>query len=399
MTQKKKAIISACAASSVGMMWLVTSAVLAYMIQTYVQAGVSAQKILMIMTIQPLFGVIMSFITGPISMRISKKTLMVGAMVLVIADGVIYALFGGVCSYIWLYLGAALAGIVSGLCSNVPNSIVAQYTDSFEERGKYSGYTNAAMQGGSLIVTAIGGLLGASRWQNAYLLWFLAIPILILILVFCPSDPIEKNVKRENTVKWSKIPVSIWLMCLHFVMFFICCYTISVYISNYIITEFQLGTSFHAGIASCLLTVSAILSSALYSKYCKKLGKWTVPFFCITMLIGYAISVYVTTSLWGIFLAAFLIGLGKGGSIPHLIKNATAKMPRNYAPVIISCIMGSMSLGMFLSKYVIDAMCGMVGGDSVYNRFVATALMSVITLIVGIVIYGAMKEEKTAEAK
>lgn len=397
MTTKKKALISACATASIGMMWLVTSAVLAYMIGTYAAQGASPQQIVMVMTIQPLAGVFMAFLTGPISMRVSKKLLMCVACVLAIADGIIYGIFGGSCGLPLLYVGAALSGVVSGLASTVPNSFAAQYAESFEERGKYSGYTNAFMQGGALVMTAVGGLLGASRWQNAFLLWFLAIPVLILVIVLCPSDKVAVPAQKKSPVRLSGIPSSVWIMCLHFVLFFICCYTFSVYISSYIITEFQLGTSFHAGIATSVLTIAAVLGSALYSWYCTKLGKWTIPFFCLNMAIGYAISAVMTSSLVGIMLASFLVGLGKGGSIPHLIKTATAKAPRSYTPVIISFVMGSMSLGMFLSKDIIGAMCVPLGGESVYNRFVATAIMTVFTLILGVIVYGMGGKEVKAE--
>ncbi len=398
MTAKNKALISACATSSVGMMWLVTSAVLAYMIGTYAAQGASPQQIVMVMTIQPLAGVFMAFLTGPISMRVSKKLLMCVACGLTIVSGIIYGILGGSCGYRLLYVGAALSGIVSGLASTVPNSFMAQYTQSFEERGKYAGYTNAFMQGGALLMSVAGGLLGASRWQNAFLLWFLAIPILILVILVCPSDKVIKPAGKEAPMKLAAIPGSVWLMCLHFVLFFICCYTFSVYISSYIITEFQLGTSFHAGIATALLTIAAILGSALYAWYGKKLGRWTMPFFCLTMAIGYTISAVMTDSLTGILLASFLVGLGKGGSIPHLIKTATARAPRNYTPMIISFIMGSMSLGMFLSKSIIGAMCTPLGSEGVYQRFVATAIMSVITLFVGLLVYGIREKEKSAEA-
>ena len=394
MTPKKKALVSACAASSIGMMWLVTSAVLAYMIGTYVSQGATAQQVVMVMTIQPLVGVFMAFLTGPVSMRVSKKLLMCLACILTILCGVIYGIFGGQCSTGLLYVGAAMSGIVSALTSNVPNSLMAQYAESFEERGKFSGYNNAFMQGGALLMSALGGLLGAGRWQNAFLLWFLAVPALVLVLFFCPADSGTKQVEKKEPVRLSQIPGSVWLLCLHFILFFVCCYTFSVYISSYIITEFALGTSFHAGLATSILTIAAVLASALYARYSKKLGKWVMPLFSLTMLIGYLISAVATKSLAGILIAGFLVGMGKGGSIPHLIKTATSKAPRNYTPLIISFVMGSMSLGMFLSKYLIGAICVPLGGDSVYNRFVATAIMAAVTLVVGLLIYLPEKKKE-----
>lgn len=394
MTPKKKALISACATSSIGMMWLVTSAVLAYMIGTYAAQGASPQQIVMVMTIQPLVGVFMAFLTGPISMQVSKKLLMCTACVLTVISGIIYGVFGGHCSIGLLYVGAALSGIVSALASTVPNSLMAQYAVSFEERGKFSGYNNAFMQGGALLMSSVGGLLGASRWQNAFLLWFLAIPVLVLVLVLCPNEPAAEHAEKKDAVKLSQIPGAVCLLCLHFTLFFVCCYTFSVYISSYIITEFQLGTSFHAGLAASILTIAAVLASAFYARYSGKLGKWVMPLFCLTMLLGYLLSAIATTSLAGILIAGFLVGLGKGGSIPHLIKTATAKAPRNYTPLIISLVMGSMSLGMFLSKYLIGAISVPLGGDSVYNRFVATAIMAAVTLVIGLLIYVPEKKKE-----
>lgn len=278
MTPKKKALISACATSSIGMMWLVTSAVLAYMIGTSAAQGASPQQIVMVMTIQPLVGVFMAFLTGPISMRVSKKLLMCAACVLTVISGIIYGVFGGHCSIGLLYVGAALSGIVSALASTVPNSLMAQYATSFEERGKFSGYNNAFMQGGALLMSSVGGLLGASRWQNAFLLWFLAIPVLVLVLVLCPNEPAVEHVEKKDVVKLSQIPGTVWLLCLHFTLFFVCCYTFSVYISSYIITEFQLGTSFHTGLAASILTIAAVLASAFYARYSGKLGKCVVHF-------------------------------------------------------------------------------------------------------------------------
>lgn len=395
MNKKTKAVISTCAASSMGMIALVTTAVLAYIIADYAAQGVSIGKIVSVMTIQPLVGVFMAFLVGPISMRVSKKLLMMLALVLVIINGFIFAFMGGTCNYNWLLLASAFTGIVSGIVSTVPNSVVSQYVDSFEERGKYTGYNNAFIQGGALVMSAVGGFLGAMRWQYAYYLYFLAVPALIIVSVLCPADEIKGDVKK-TPIEFNKIPGRVWLMCLHYVIFFVCCYTFSVYISSYIISDFQLGTSAQAGLATALLTISAVLSAAFYSKYNKKLGKWFMPFFCMTMTIGYLLCTTLTMTLAGCMIGAFLIGIGKSAIVPYVIGESSKVVPKQLMPLSISMIMGSMSLGMFLSKYITGWICIPLGGETTYNRFVATTIICVIAVIMGLMIYtmGSNSKEK-----
>lgn len=400
MSNKTKAVISTCSASVVGMIALVTTAVLAYIIQDYAAQGVAVPTIVSMMTIQPLVGLFMAFLIGPISMRVSKKLLLMLALVLVIINGVIFSFFGGSCSIGWLLFASAITGVVSGIISTVPNSVASEYAESFEERGKFTGWNNAFLQGGALVMSAVGGFLGAIRWQNAYYLYFIAVPALIIVAVLCPMDHPAKDAANKKKIEFEKIPARFWLMCLHYVIFFICCYTFSVYISTYIITDFALGTSAQSGIATALLTISAVLAGTFYSKYNKKLGRWFMPFFCLTMTIGYLLCTTMTTTLAGCMIGAFLIGIGKTAVVPYVIGEAASSVPRYMTPLMISFIMGSMSLGMFLSKYITGWTSLLLGGETTYNRFLATTIICVIAVILGFLVYtvGGQKEEQKAQA-
>ncbi|MCC8140830.1 MAG: MFS transporter [Lachnospiraceae bacterium] len=400
MSNKMKAIVSACSASALGMIAMVTTAVLAYIIADYAQQGVAVATIVLIMTIQPLVGVVMAFAVGPISMRVPKKYLLLLAMALVVVNGFIFTVGGGKWDFGWLMLASAFTGIVSGITGSVPSSVISEFTEP-EERGKYHGYCNSCMHAGALVMSFIGGWLGAVRWQNAYYLYFLAIPAFLIVAILCPTEkdaPQQKNAfsGQKPPVKLSLIPAKVWLMCVQYVVFFICCYTFSVYISSYIITDFQLGTSLHSGIATAVVTLSAVVAGATYSKYCKPLGKWFMPFFCLTMFIGYLLCCTITTSLVGVVVGAFLVGIGKSASVPYLIGEASKRLPGYMIPIGISFVMGSMNLGMFLSNYATGWVCNFLGEVSTYNRFVATAIISVVALILAILVHPLLKDKEAA---
>lgn len=398
MTDKRKAVISTCAASTMGMIALTTTAVLAYIIKDYAMQGVAVPSVVAIMTIQPLVGVFMAFLSGPISMRVSKKLILMISLLLVIINGVIMSFFGGACDYHWLWVVGALTGVVSGFLSTVPNSVVGKYAETWEERGKFTGWNNAALQGGALVLSAVGGILGANGWQHAYYLYFIAVPMLLVVLILCPSDKPEKIEKKSQPVSLKLIPAKVWLMCLHYCLFFICSYTFSVYISSYIITDFQLGTSAQSGMATALLTISAVLAGIFYSKIAKPLGKWLAPFFSLLMTIGYIICSTLTSSLAGCFIAAFLIGIGKTAIVPYVINQVSSRMPRYMMPLAISFVMGSMSLGMFLSKYITGWIsAAFLGGETTLNLFIATSIIAAVTTVVGFLIYSVGKQPEEAK--
>ncbi len=231
------------------------------------------------------------------------------------------------------------------------------------------------------------------RWQYAYYLYFLAVPALVIVAILCPGDE-KKEPAGKQAIQFDKIPARIWMMCVHYAIFFVCCYTFSVYISSYIITDFQLGSSTQAGLATALRSVSAILSAALYSKYNRKLDKWFMPFFCVTLTIGYLLCTTLTTTLAGCMAGAFLIGIGQSAVAPYVIGESSGQIPGQLMPLAISMIMGNMSLGMFLSKYITGWLCIPLGGDTIYNWFLSTTVICVITVILGYFIYTAGQKNK-----
>lgn len=396
MKEKNRAIVASVSASFIGMMWLVVSAVLfTGMIAEF--GFRDAAKVKAIMTIQPLVAVIMALATGPISKRVSKKLLLAVACALVAVDAVIYSNFTNANGYGLLYLGAVFSGIVSGIISGVPNTLVYKYAENFAERGKLSGYNNGFLQGGALVMSLVGGNLGAAfGWRAAYYLWYLGVAAFVIVVALCPSDkPVKGAAAASTGFSLKDIPARVWVMCLHFMLFFVCCYTYSVYCSRFV-QEIMPGASNMAGYASALLTISAVASSMTYGKYAPKLGRYFMPFFCLLLALGYVLIALVPGSIAVLFLAAVMIGAGKGASIPYCISHAAEISPKPLMPNVIAFIMASMSFGMFVSQYITSWIAGMLGdAGSNYNIFVATAIVAVIAMVFGGILY--WKGDKTEQ--
>ncbi len=107
------------------------------------------------------------------------------------------------------------------------------------------GYQTGAANAGSMIMTYVGGVLATIAWQFDYLVYLLAIPGLILTLLFVP----KQNVVTQNQVvtekKKFKIEAHEVLFCVvaavYMLMFYLGPTNIALYFS-----EKQIGNTMTA---------------------------------------------------------------------------------------------------------------------------------------------------------
>ena len=375
---KRNTVIASCATMFFVMSNFVTTAVLAYIFQSYADVGQS--MLLLIMTVTPLVGIVTSFIAGPLSLKVKPKTILITSMVLIIVAGAIFVFGGGVWSYGWMIFAAALSGVVAGMVSTIASSLVTAVADDEREAGKFNGYVNAGMQCGALAMSLFGGLIGSFSWTYAYLLYFLAIPVL-LFLIFClPDEKIEQKTVISKSNWRQALPRRNVAICLLYALLFMAFYTFSVDISEYVVTAYHLGSSFQAGIVSALLTSCGVVAGLFYDRYAHALRRWFMPVMSVLVLVGCGITAFVTGSLAGCIVGAMLVGFSKTAVAPYSIGQIARSVPREMVPVSISFLMGAMNLGMFLSVYVVNGL-SLLGTQSVFDKFLISGLIGLLGFV------------------
>lgn len=382
MNKQSKAILAVCTASLIGMANMVTMSVLAYIYQAYAQ--VPKGTVALILLIPSLVGVFTAFLIGPLMHRIPKKIIILIAIGCVACSGSIFFFLGGNCPIGVLLLGAALLGFVQGSMASVPSAVISENTEP-AGRGRFLGFQTASLNAGSLVMSVLGGMLGAARWQNAYAILFISLPIFVFVAIMLPMDhPVQAG---KAATERTPIPGRVYMMCIHFALMFICFYTFAVNISSYIITEYQLGSSAQAGIVSALQTVMGVITGIIFGSMVKKTKELTVPMCCFLVAIGYFAAANITGTMAGCIIGSILLGFGKSAVMPYVINqvSVTAKGPN--IPVCISMLMGCMNLGMFVSNYVIGFLAGLTGPKTIYSSFTTCAIFSLVTAVLGFFLY------------
>ena len=389
--KSSRAIISACVACLIGMSNMVTMSVLAYIYQAY--ADVPKGTVALILLIPSLVGVFTAFLIGPIMRKIPKKIIILVAIACVACSGGMFYFLAGNCPISILLIAAVLLGFVQGSMASVPAAVITENTE-VETRGKFLGFQTASLNAGSLLMSVLGGVLGATRWQNAYLILFIAIPIFIFVALIMPMDQPE-SINKASAPK-QPIPREVYFMCVHFALMFICFYTFAVNISAYVILEYKLGTSAQAGLVAALSTIMGVITGLSFGKLVQKTKDLTVPIACVLVALGYFASANLTGSLAGCLIGSVLLGFGKSSVMPYVINkiSITAKGPN--IPICISLLIGCMNLGMFVSNYVIGFLSGLFGGNSIYSTFTTCAIFSLVTAVLGFFLY-SFKSKKSSK--
>lgn len=406
LTQKqKRAVLAACLAAIVAMDNGIANTVFAYIRESY--PTVPQNYLYLFLSIGHMVGIAGAFIVGPLTMRYSKKWLMIIAISFMAFVGTIYVVAGGRCPYWVMILCSGLDGLESSIISCIPAAVVAMNTNTTSQCVKYTAYEQACVMAGSLLFSLVGGQLGSVRWQNAYYLYYISIPIALFLIFWMPNDAEWESATLDNDdpnhrsnkavrktarlqkIDWTQlkyIPPVLLLVFLQYFLFYACNFTFKSTMSEYVILQYHLGTSVETGFINSLLTCMGMVTGLIFGRVAKVFRRWIIPVLSLCMMFGFLSMYLFTDSLLGCVLAAILIGFAKGGMMPAVIGQAGRLVPKELTPMFVSLLVGVMNFGMAASNTIITAISSALNGDGL-PKLMATVILCIVSIIFAIIVY------------
>jgi MFS family permease len=151
---------------------------------------------------------------------------------------------------------------------------------------------------------------------------------------------------------------------LHFV-FMVCLAAYFVNSSVYIINVYKLGTSADAGLVGFTYTFVAVLTAMSYRIWGRLFTKWIVPLGYALVAVGFFIILSITTTLYGVWIAAMFFGMGMNLANPYISSEIMSLVGPDVTPVFLSLFMGGTNLAIFLSPFIMSFTSGFFGGGIV----------------------------------
>lgn len=332
-----------------------------------------------LMTFPNLMIVAVSVIAAGLAERISKRTLAATGLLLATVSGILsFAVHG---SILILYVWAGMLGIGVGLVVPMANSLISDYFQE-NERDTMLGYQTGAANAGSMIMTYVGGVLATIAWQFDYLVYLLAIPGLILTLMFVP----KQNVVAKDTIttEKKKLKISAYevLFCIvaavYMLMFYLGPTNIALYFS-----EKQIGNTMTAGTASSLLLLGGVVMGFLFGKLAEKIGKHTITLGFMALFIGYTL-IYIKGQLVPTYIGCVFVGMSNPLVLPQCMGSVVTE-DKQRSTIMMSVVFAIANLGTFLAPAITTISRIVMHAETAASRFAFAGIVTGILTCVSFV--------------
>lgn len=369
-----------------------TSALVAYIMNSY--ADLPATTVKQILTLPGLIGLFVSFIIGPISMKVNKKYLLFAAGLCSVLYFMIFYFVGGNGPFYMLIVAAVLMGWNQGTSRTLTSSIIAEFIEPTKQ-ASFVALTTALLNGGSVIFNLLGGSIaagnGGADWPKAYLLGLLLIPTMAVYMWLMPksSNTADQGKAADGKAQAEesneKIPVKVILATLlnTLVALSVCAFMYNY--SAYVITTYELGTSVETGICNSIYLITGLLG-LIYPLFMKAFKRYIAPIGYAMFGIGMLLMVLVHNSIYVVYFSILLIGVGFNIGNPFVSAYVMRVTPKKWVPVAMSILLGGVNLGMYFSTYILNAVGSLFGGG-VLSFFIVGCIGAFLSAVLAFLLY------------
>ena len=325
-----------------------------------------------------------SFIFGPlggiIADRLGRKRVMVTSLLSL-------AIFGGACSFAPNFLTLIILRILQGIGSAPMASIgVTIISDIFSgnDRARALGFNNTMMYIGYIIYPILGGALAGIAWNYPFLLFFLALPLAIIVLLYLkvPEPEVSQplSIYLGATLKYLKSWKVIWLFAATIMTYILLYGALLVYFIILLSDKFG-ATPFITGLFVSLVGLCTAVTSTQQGRLSSKLSSRTIVM-CAFLL--YAISVAIVPimpGMWLCLISPLLFGIAHGMNLPSLTLIASKVAPLENRAGFMALQTTMIPLGMTLAAPVVGLFNRTAGMDCAFYLTAAIALIIPVTAI------------------
>lgn len=324
---------------------------------------ISQTAIKSILTLPAVFVIVFSLISGQLSSRMPKRSILVAGLLFYMVGGV----GGGVASSFELLLfSRAVLGIGVGLIMPMSTGLIADFFYG-EERAKLIGYSTAASNLGGIIATMTAGGLAVLSWRYTFGVYGLGLIVLILVLLFLP----EPEVTADVSIKRQKLPKIVYAWAGGACALMIAFYSIPVNLAIFIQNN-NLGDASTSGLALAVVTACGFVAGLMYGRVKIFLKSFLTLVLFGLLAVGFLL-LSQAISLPQVLVSTGIIGLGLGWTMPTLFTGATQAGGKGEGVQVMAIVSSMIFLGQFLSPIVLDSMGKLLGNPSVRFNFTLIA--------------------------
>ena len=363
---KRKIKIAILSMSSLLMISMTASAVLADIQRYFV--GVDPSLISMVLTIPSLMGLVFAFASGPLSLHLPKKSLVIFGLVCGLTGGMVALLFGSLSIYVLLGC-SLLLGVAQGMNSTMSMALIADYFVA-EESGALMGLQSAFVNGGSMVLLFSSGMLAGVSWQLSYLVYLVFIPVIVIVMKNLPNDHPQTADQERPAEKSAKLNARVYFTALIMFLFGVFLFVFQTNVAMYVAAK-GFGDASTSGLINTSMSAAGMLTGVLFGRMQRVLRQLIIPVSLVVGSLG-MLSIFVIGNLPALFIGAMCCGFCLATINPAGTFVAANAVHASISSLAIAVVTASCSVGIFVSPLLSNAVANAAGGNLAVKFLLAT---------------------------
>lgn len=355
--------------------------------------GVSQAQIDTLSTIPNLMKII-GILISPVVFRFigKKKTIIIGLLGVTVLGIIPY--FSN--SYQVILLSRFTVGLAFGLFMALATSLIVQlYRHDKDTMAHMMGYQNTVQTLGSAIGSFVVGWLVSFGWHQAFLVYLLPLPLVILFGLFVTGiddkNDSNKQKKTKSPKKHFKFTSEVWLIVI-FMFFNLILYMPTNFTLPRLIIVENMGTAATSAWITGLLRIFTMVTAALFGFLLKRIGDKIFPIGFAIQAIGYYL-ISLSTNIVFLLFSLLLLGIGNSLVLPYLYNWMGLITDPETSNIGQSILMIALNVGTVVSPTVVNGVNKMMKTASPRNVMFICAIGNIVLLIVAGINYFIRKYE------
>ena len=345
----------------------------------------SATDVQQLTAIPNFVAILMALLFSVGANKIPRKVVALAGPVFVAAGGLLPYFFGDSLAFLLVCSGIVGAGV--GCVSNITQVLITELV-SPEKRQVTMAQNVIFVNVGAIFMTTVGGMLAAGGWKNNYLVYLVAIPVLLLVFAFIPFYKSEaagaEKPAGDDAPAGPKPSLGMKPFIVAAIILAInCVYSAFANNASILIINGGLGDSGSVGIVNSVSTIGGMVAGVVLGKILQNRSVQRVSLALGLILMGAGmVAMALTTSLTVMCVAAFCIGFALSvgfAQCPFLISLSVAPV---LIPTAISMYSIGSSLGGTISPTLINGVAGaLLSGSGADCCLVAAGLAFIVAAV------------------
>ncbi len=346
-------------------------------------------------------GAVNYIVSGPLlvifiaSLVASKLLRVMTKKTMLIIGGTIFAIstIAGalVDSAIYMVVMRTFTGVGQAFVNVAAVGLIAEVYMDEKKRGWFMGIYNSFMAAVGAVFGLISGFLATVDWRNSYNTYWVAVPMVIMMILFLPSiRPAKDTEEKQIKVKGKAFSLNFWVIIFSLSIVTIAFNMMAFYVSVYV-AEHGMGNEAVAGIMSACIAIGSVIFSAIFGLLYGKFKKNTLMFSFAILAIALAALYFVPqTVVAGI--SFVLVGGAYGMAFAFSYAHGSAIAPEGKVDDAIGIATATYAISGFVSTYISTWLMDVMNTN---GTITPTIIVPLIAMIAFIVLYPMITKEKT----